>query len=87
MPLTITPEVGIPLPFNVTPEEVKEFRERAKTAFNTVKKLIDSGAEVPDMDEKTSVQAHELFAKEKPIAIAKTPSCSGVKVRGVVKSV
>jgi len=84
MPLTITPEVGIPLPFNVTPEEVKEFRERAKTAFNTVKKLIDSGAEVPDMGEKTSVQAHELFAKEKPIAIAKTPPAVVLKLEALL---
>ena len=28
MPIVVTPEVGIPLPFDVTPEEAEGFRER-----------------------------------------------------------
>ena len=83
MPLTITPEVGIPLPFNVTPEEVKEFREKAKAAFNTVKKLIDSGAVIPNMNEDTSVQAHEAFATKK-LPVAKTPPAVVLKLEALL---
>ena len=72
MPLTITPEVGIPLPFDVTPEEVKDFRKKAKAAFNTIKSLLEVGAQMPELDEGTSTQAHELMATEK-LPVAKTP--------------
>ena len=84
MPLTITPEVGIPLPFDVTPEEVKEFRERAKAAFNTVKSLIDAGAPIPEMDEGTSTVAHDLFVREKPIKVAKTPPAVVMKLEALL---
>lgn len=46
MPITITPETGIPLPFDTTPEELVEFRDRAKTAVETLRALIDAGGEV-----------------------------------------
>ncbi len=46
MPIVVTPEVGIPLPFDVTPEEAEGFRERAKAACATILELIDSGANV-----------------------------------------
>lgn len=51
MPITVTPETSIPLPFNTTPEELVEFRDRAKTAVETLKALIDAGGEVEITDE------------------------------------
>ena len=84
MPLVITPEVGIPLPFDVTPEEVETFRDRAKAACKTILDLIESGAQVPEMDDTTSQEAHKLFAAEKPISVAKTPPAVILKLESLL---
>ena len=84
MPLVITPEVGIPLPFDVTPEEVETFRDRAKAACKTILDLIESGAQVPEMDDSTSQEAHKLFAAEKPISVAKTPPAVILKLESLL---
>jgi len=86
MPLVITPELGIPLPFDVTPEEVVTFRERAKAACQTILELIESGAKMPDMDDKTSEEAHKLFAAEKPISVAKTPPAVILKLEALLST-
>ena len=83
MPLTITPDGGIPLPFDVTPEEVKDFRKKAKAAFNTIKSLLDAGAQMPELDEGTSTQAHELMAREK-LPVAKTPPGVIIKLEALL---
>ena len=72
VPLLITPEVGIPLPFDVTPEEVEGFRERAKAACATILELVEAGAPVTEMTDEVSQAAHELLAAEKPIIVKKT---------------
>jgi hypothetical protein len=46
MPIVVTPESGIPLPFDTTPEEIVQFRERAKAAVETIKEIIALGGEV-----------------------------------------
>jgi hypothetical protein len=46
MPIVVTPESGIPLPFDTTPEEIEQFRERAKAAVETIKEIIALGGEV-----------------------------------------
>jgi len=51
MPITVTPETHIPLPLDTTPEELVEFRDRAKTAVETIKALIEAGGEVEITDE------------------------------------
>jgi hypothetical protein len=86
MPLVITPEVGIPLPFDVTPEEVVEFRDRAKAACATILELIEAGAEVPEPTEEDSLQAHVLFAAERPIKVAKTPPPVILKLEALLTS-
>jgi hypothetical protein len=86
MPLVITPEVGIPLPFDVTPEEVETFRDRAKAACQTILELIESGAEMPEMDDSVSQEAHKLFAAEKPINVAKTPPPIVLKLEALLSS-
>jgi hypothetical protein len=86
MPLVITPEVGIPLPFDVTPEEVVEFRDRAKAACDTIFALIDAGAEVPEPTEEDSLQAHALFAAEKSIKVSKTPPAVILKLEALLTS-
>lgn len=64
MPIIVTPEVGIPLPFDVTPEEAEGFRERAKAACASILDLINSGAEV-EVEDEDSVTAHQIISTEK----------------------
>lgn len=72
MPIVVTPELGIPLPFDVTPEEVEGFRERAKAACETLKELLDAGAEV-EVKEEDSTEAHQIIATEKFVPAATPP--------------
>jgi hypothetical protein len=60
MPITVTPETSIPLPFDTTPEELVEFRDRAKTAVETLKALIEAGGEVEITDDDRHVARKTL---------------------------
>ena len=64
MPILATPEVGIPLPFDTTPEEIDDFRQKAHALFETVQELINQGAEVEVTDEDKA-KSHEIFAAQK----------------------
>jgi hypothetical protein len=59
MPIVVTPESGIPLPFDTTPEEIEQFRERAKAAVETIKEIIALGGEVEvtEDDRRTAREA------------------------------
>ena len=61
MPIVATPEVGIPLPFNTTPEEIDDFRQKAHAMFLTIEELHKQGlpVEVTEADKK---EAHVAFA-------------------------
>ena len=72
MPIVVTPEVGIPLPFDVTPEEAEGFRERAKAACETIKELINLGAEIK-ADDDDSAKAHQIIATEKFVPAVTPP--------------
>ena len=73
MPIVATPEVGIPLPFDTTPEEITDFREKARALFDTVQELISQGAEVEITTEDKAL-AHKAFAEKKlPSAKHVTP--------------
>lgn len=71
MALVITPEANIPLPFDTTPEEVKEFVDRARIAVNTIKKLEDAGATV-EVSEEDTFESHKLFTGATPLVITQT---------------
>jgi hypothetical protein len=62
MPIVVTPEVGIPLPFDTTPEEIQDFREKAHALFETVQELVLQGAKVEVTDEDKA-KSHEIAAK------------------------
>ncbi len=64
MPIIATPEVGIPLPFNTTPEEIEDFREKAHAMFLTVNELTKSGLEVK-VSEADKTEARIAFAAAK----------------------
>lgn len=63
MPVVATPEIGIPFPFDTTPEELTDFREKARALLNTVQELEASGLEVDITDEDRD-QSHKMLAEE-----------------------
>lgn len=82
MPIVVTPEVGIPLPFDVTPEEAEGFRERAKAACATILELIESGANVK-ADEEDSAVAHQI-ATTGNFVPSKTPPGAILKLEALL---
>jgi hypothetical protein len=68
MALVITPEANIPLPFDTTSDEVKEFVDRARIAVNTIKALEAAGAKV-EVTEEDTFESHKLFTGAKPLNI------------------
>jgi hypothetical protein len=73
MPILATPEVGIPLPFDTTPEEIDDFRQKAHALFETVQELINQGAKV-EITPEDKASSHAIFAAQKiPAAKHVTP--------------
>lgn len=68
MPITIEPESGIPFPFDTTPEEIEQFRERAKAAVETIKEIIHLGGEV-EITEDDRAQARSVVSGNAPLKI------------------
>jgi hypothetical protein len=66
MPILATPEVGIPLPFDTTPEEIEDFREKAHAYFKTIEALVEQGLPV-------SVTSEDKFISHQLMATAKMP--------------
>ena len=64
MPIIATPEIGIPLPFDTTPEEIEDFREKAHALFETVQELVKQGATVEITDEDKA-KSHQIAATGK----------------------
>lgn len=64
MPIIATPEVGIPLPFDTTPEEINDFREKAHAYFETVQDLIVQGAQV-EITNEDKARSHQIAAEGK----------------------
>ena len=64
MPIVATPEVGIPLPFDTTPEEIDDFREKAHAFFKTVESLTEHGLK-PEVTPEDKAESHRIFASAK----------------------
>ena len=64
MPIVATPELGIPFPFDTTPEEIEDFRDKAHAYFLTVQELISRGAQV-DITDEDKRQSHQIMADGK----------------------
>jgi hypothetical protein len=71
MPIIATPEVGIPLPFDVRPEEIDDFREKAYAMFKTVEELTAHGLSV-DVTDQDKQEARLAFAASTPPVPART---------------
>jgi hypothetical protein len=73
MPIVATPEVGIPLPFDTTPEEIDDFREKAHAYFKTIEALVGHGLN-PEITPQDKTESHRIFASAKmPKPSAVTP--------------
>ena len=68
MPIVVQPETGIPLPFDTQPEEIAQWRDRAKAAVETLKEIIAAGGEM-EITEESRSQARVAVATDKPIKI------------------
>jgi len=64
VPIIATPEVGIPLPFDTSPEEIEDFRQKAHAMFLTIEELHKNGAPV-EVTESDKREAHVAFAASK----------------------
>lgn len=69
MPITIEPESGIPFPFDTTPEEIEQFRERAKAAVETIKEIIHLGGEI-EINENDRAQARSAASGNTTLKIS-----------------
>ena len=68
MPIVIEPESGIPFPFDTTPEEIEQFRDRAKAAVETIKEIVALGGEV-EITEDDRVKARGAAASDAPLRV------------------
>ena len=63
MPIVVEPETGIPFPFDTTPEEIADWRDKAKIAVDTIKELIALGGEV-EVTEEDRVNARQAAVSD-----------------------
>jgi len=61
MPVVATPELGIPFPFDTTPEELNDFRAKAKALLSTVEELERHGLEV-EVADSDRIESHLAVA-------------------------
>ena len=69
MPIVVEPESGIPFPFDTTPEEIEQFRDRAKAAVETIKEIIELGGEV-EITEENRNTARSAVSENTPLRIS-----------------
>lgn len=67
MPLVATPELGIPFPFDTTPEELEDFRENAVALLKTVEELEAHGMHVTISDEDRMASHVALHEQNLPV--------------------
>lgn len=68
MPIVVEPESGIPFPFDTTPEEIEQWRERAKAAVETIKEIIALGGEI-EVTEEDRTTARAVVTETAPLKI------------------
>ena len=72
MPLVATPELGIPFPFDTTPEELEDFRQNAAALLKTVETLEDAGM-VTEVTDDDRLQSHQIMVEQKTPPTPVTP--------------
>ena len=77
MPVVATPELGIPFPFDTSPEELNDFREKAEALLNTVEELERQGLEV-EVTDSDRIESH-LAVNSGELPTAKTATPGAIK--------
>lgn len=77
MPVVATPELGIPFPFDTTPEELNDFRTKAEALLNTVEELERHGLEV-EVTDGDRIESH-LAVNTGELPPAKTATPGAIK--------
>ena len=62
MPLVITPEANIPLPFDTTPDEIRDFHAKAKATIKTIRELEKAGLEI-NISDADKEKARDVLQK------------------------
>ena len=83
MPIVLEPESGIPFPFDTTPEEIEQFRDRAKAAVETIKEIVAVGGEV-EITEDDRVKARGVAASNAPLKISEKNAGSLVHLEAIL---
>jgi hypothetical protein len=83
MPIVIEPESGIPFPFDTTPEEITQFRDRAKAAVETIKEIVALGGEV-EITEEDRTKARGVAASNAPLKISEKNAGSLVHLEAIL---
>jgi succinate dehydrogenase flavin-adding protein (antitoxin of CptAB toxin-antitoxin module) len=68
MPIVVEPESGIPFPFDTRPEEILQWRDRAKAAVATIREIVELGGEV-EVTQQDRQEARSAMADDKPVKI------------------
>jgi succinate dehydrogenase flavin-adding protein (antitoxin of CptAB toxin-antitoxin module) len=68
MPIVVEPESGIPFPFDTRPEEILQWRDRAKAAVATIREIVELGGEV-EVTQQDRQEARAAMADDKPVKI------------------
>jgi succinate dehydrogenase flavin-adding protein (antitoxin of CptAB toxin-antitoxin module) len=68
MPIVVEPESGIPFPFDTQPEEILQWRDRAKAAVATIREIVELGGEV-EVTQQDRQEARSAVADDKPVKI------------------
>jgi len=83
MPIVLEPESGIPFPFDTTPEEIEQFRDRAKAAVETIKEIVALGGEV-EITEEDRTKARGVAASNAPLKISEKNAGSLVHLEAIL---
>lgn len=69
MPIVVEPETGIPFPFDTNPEEIAQWRDRAKAAVASILEIIELGGEVEVTQEDRSNARQVAVSDSAPLKI------------------
>lgn len=83
MPITIEPESGIPFPFDTNPEEIEQFRERAKAAVETIKEIIQLGGEI-EITEDSRSTARSIATGNAPLKVNEKNAATLVHLEAIL---
>lgn len=83
MPIVVQPETGIPFPFDTQPEEINQWRDRAKAAVETLKEIIAAGGEV-EITEDDRNKARSAVASDKPLKITEANAGALVHLEAIL---